>query len=250
MTWVLDNLDLIGRLTVEHLRQCVVPIVLGFAASIPLGWLAFRFRLTRGLVLTLVGLLYTIPSLALFALLPPLLGISFLSEVNLVVALTIYAVAIMTRFVADALASVDPTVRQAALAVGYGPWRRFWQVDLPLAGPVVLAGLRVTAVSTISLATVGILIGIDNLGYLFTNGYQRQIVPRSWPASSRSSSSPCSSTCCSCSPDERSCPGPGRCAHERLLRRGRLDLLPDRLTGALPLPRRSGPTSPSRSWRC
>lgn len=176
MTWVVDNLDLIGRLTVEHLQQSAVPILLGFLLSIPAGWLAFRFRLTRGLVLTLVGLLYTIPSLALFALLPPLLGISFLSELNLVVALTIYAIAIMTRFVADALGSVEPSVRQAAVAVGYGPWRRFWQVDLPLAGPVVLAGLRVTAVSTISLATVGILIGIDNLGYLFTNGYQRQIV--------------------------------------------------------------------------
>jgi len=176
MTWVSNNLDLIGRLSVEHLRQSALPIVLGLLVAIPAGWLAFRFRLTRGLVLTVVGLLYTIPSLALFALLPPVLGISFLSEVNLIVALTIYAVAIMTRFVADALASVDPTVRQAALAVGYGPWRRFWQVDLPLAGPVVLAGLRVTAVSTISLATVGILIGIDNLGYLFTNGYQRQIV--------------------------------------------------------------------------
>ncbi len=176
MTWVVDNLDLIGRLTAEHLRQSAVPILLGLVLSVPAGWFAYRYRLTRGLVLTLVGLLYTIPSLALFALLPPLLGISFLSEVNLVIALTIYAVAIMTRFVADALGSVDPGVRQAALAVGYGPWRRFWQVDLPLAGPVVLAGLRVTAVSTISLATVGILIGIDNLGYLFTNGYQRQIV--------------------------------------------------------------------------
>jgi osmoprotectant transport system permease protein len=176
MTWVVDNLDLIGRLTVEHLRQSALPILLGLVVSIPAGWLAFRFRLTRGLVLTFVGLLYTIPSLALFALLPPLLGISFLSEVNLIIALTIYAIAIMTRFVADALGSVEPTVRQAAVAVGYGPWRRFWLVDLPLAGPVVLAGLRVTAVSTISLATVGILIGIDNLGYLFTNGYQRQIV--------------------------------------------------------------------------
>ncbi|GAA4718432.1 ABC transporter permease [Isoptericola chiayiensis] len=176
MTWVVDNLDLIGRLTVEHLRQSALPILLGLLLSIPLGWLAFRFRLTRGLMLTVVGLLYTIPSLALFALLPPLLGISFLSEINLVIALTIYAVAIMTRFVADALASVEPHVRQAADAVGYGAWRRFWQVDLPLAGPVVLAGLRVTAVSTISLCTVGILIGIDNLGYLFTNGYQRQIV--------------------------------------------------------------------------
>jgi|SRR5699024_4946068 len=92
------------------------------------------------------------------------------------IALTIYAVAIMTRFVADALGSVEPTVRQAAIAVGYGPWRRFWQVEFPLAGPVVLAGLRVTAVSTISLATVGVLIGIDNLGYLFTNGYERAIL--------------------------------------------------------------------------
>lgn len=176
MTWVADNLDLIGRLTVEHLRQSALPILLGLLLSIPLGWVAFRFRLTRGLLLTAVGLLYTIPSLALFALLPPLLGISFLSEINLIVALTIYAVAIMTRFVADALNSVEPHVRRAADAVGYGTWRRFWQVDLPLAGPVVLAGLRVTAVSTISLCTVGILIGIDNLGYLFTNGYQREII--------------------------------------------------------------------------
>jgi osmoprotectant transport system permease protein len=176
MTWVLDNAELIGRLTGEHLRQSALPILLGLVVSVPVGWLAHRYRLTRGLVLTLVGLLYTIPSLALFALLPPLLGISFLSELNLVVALSVYAVAVMTRFVADALGSVDPTVRQAAVAVGYGPWRRFWRVDLPLAGPVVLAGLRVTAVSTVSLATVGILIGIDNLGYLFTNGYQRGIV--------------------------------------------------------------------------
>ena len=176
MTWVLDNLDLIGRLSVEHLRQSALPIVLGLGLSVPLGWLAYRYRLTQGLTLTVVGLLYTIPSLALFALLPPLLGISFLSEINLIIALTLYAVAIMTRFVADALGSVEPSVRQAAVAVGYGSWRRFWQVEFPLAGPVVLAGLRVTAVSTISLVTVGILIGIDNLGYLFTNGYQRQLV--------------------------------------------------------------------------
>ena len=177
MTWVLDNLDLIARLSLEHLRQSAPPILLGFLIAIPLGWLAFRFRLTRGLVLTVAGLLYTIPSLALFAVLPTVLGISFLSEANLVIALTIYAVAIMARSVADALASVDPDVRQAATAIGYGAWRRFWTVEFPLAGPVVLAGLRVAAVSTIALATVGILIGVDNLGYLFTNGLQRRIVP-------------------------------------------------------------------------
>jgi osmoprotectant transport system permease protein len=177
VTWVLDNLDLIARLSLEHLRLSIVPIIVGFLVAIPLGWLAFRFRLTRGLVLTVAGLLYTIPSLALFAVLPSVLGISFLSELNLSIALTIYAVAIMARSVADALASVDPAVRQSATAVGFGAWRRFWAVEFPLAGPVVLAGLRVTAVSTIALVTVGILIGVDNLGYLFTNGYQRRIIP-------------------------------------------------------------------------
>ena len=177
MNWVLNNLDLIGRLSLEHLRLSFPPIILGFIISIPLGWLAYRFKLTRGLLLTVAGLLYTIPSLALFVILPPLVGISYLSELNVTIALTIYAVAIMSRSVSDALQSVDPDIRQSATAVGFGSWKRFWTVEFPLAGPVVLAGLRVAAVSTISLVTVGILIGVESLGYLFTNGFQRKIVP-------------------------------------------------------------------------
>jgi osmoprotectant transport system permease protein len=175
VTWIINNLDLIWGLTLEHVRLSVPPIVLGFLISIPLGWFAYRFKLTRGILLTLAGLLYTIPSLALFVILPPILGISFLSELNITIALTLYAVAIMARSVADALASVDPAIRQSATAVGFGGWRRFWTVDFPLAGPVVLAGLRVAAVSTVSLVTVGILIGVKSLGYLFTNGFQRRI---------------------------------------------------------------------------
>jgi osmoprotectant transport system permease protein len=177
MTWVLDNLDLIWALTVDHLRQSLIAIVLGFAIAIPIGWAAFRYTALRGPTLATVGLLYTIPSLGLFAVLAAAFGIPLLSEANLIVALTIYAVAIMTRSVADGLVSVDPVTREAAVAVGFGPWRRFWAVDFPLAGPVLLAGLRVTASSTISLATVGILIGVQNLGYLFTNGFQRRIIP-------------------------------------------------------------------------
>ncbi len=177
MTWVLNNLPLIGRLTLEHIALAIPPIVIGFLLSIPLGFLAYRYRLTRGVLLTLAGLLYTVPSLALFVVLPPLLGISYLSSLNLSIALTIYAVAIMSRSMADALTSVDPAIRQSATAVGFGSWRRFWTVEFPLAGPVILAGLRVTAVSTISLVTVGILIGVENLGYLFTNGFQRRIIP-------------------------------------------------------------------------
>lgn len=176
MTWVLNNLGLIIELTLVHIRLSILPIVLGFVIAIPLGWVAYRYRLTRGLILTLVGLLYTIPSLALFVILPPLLGIGFLSEANVLIALTIYAVAIMARSVAEALQSVDPDVRQAATAVGYSSWSRFWTVDFPLAGPVLLAGLRVVAVSTVSLLTVGIVVGVQSLGYLFTNGFQRGIV--------------------------------------------------------------------------
>ena len=177
MTWVLANLELILQLLAVHLRQSVLAIVLGFACSLPLGWLAWRYRLLRGWVITITGLLYTIPSLALLTILPGLIGYRVTSEANLVVALTIYAVAIMARAVADGLDAVPPDARQSATALGYGAGRRFWAVEFPLAGPVVLAGLRVTAVSTISLATVGVLVGVTNLGYLFTNGLQRRIVP-------------------------------------------------------------------------
>lgn len=176
MSWVLDNLGLVWQLSLDHLRQSLIPIVLSLVLSLPLGWLAFRYTRLRGTVLTLVGLLYTIPSLGFFALISAAFGIPFLSETNLIVALTVYGVAIMIRSVTEGLESVEATVRSAAIAVGFGAWRRFWRVDLPLAGPVLLAGLRVTATSTISLATIGILIGVQNLGYLFTNGAQRRIV--------------------------------------------------------------------------
>ncbi|MGV2856072.1 ABC transporter permease subunit [Arthrobacter sp. JUb115] len=176
MNWVLENLGLIGSLSLEHLRQSLIAVILGFILSIPLGWVAWRYKLVRGPVVSITGLLYTIPSLALLMILPVLTGMSAISEANLILALAIYAIAIMVRSVVDGLNSVDPATRSAATAMGYGSARRFFAVDLPLAGPVVLAGLRVTAVSTISLATVGILVGVTNLGYLFTNGLQRRII--------------------------------------------------------------------------
>lgn len=178
MTWVLNNLGLIGELTVAHLRQSLIALLVGFVLSVPLGWVAWRYRLVRSSVITITGLLYTIPSLALLILMPVITGwYSIVSETNLVVALAIYAVAILVRAVADGLDSVDAGVRQASTALGYGSFRRFWAVEFPLAGPVILAGLRVASASTIALATVGILVGIQNIGYLFTNGLQRRIIP-------------------------------------------------------------------------
>ena len=176
MGWALDNLPLIGSLAVDHLRQSVIAIVGAFLLSLPLGWAAWRYRRARAILLTASGLLYTIPSLALLLILPLVAGFPATSETNLILALILYAIAIMVRAVTEGLDSVDPAVREAATAIGYGGGRRFWAVDLPLAGPVVLAGVRVAAVSTISLATVGILVGVTNLGYLFTNGLQRRII--------------------------------------------------------------------------
>jgi osmoprotectant transport system permease protein len=126
-------------------------------------------------LLTVLGLLYAIPSLPLFIILPLIIGTGLRDSINLVVALTLYGIALMVRTTADGLASVDPHVRQSASAVGFSARSQFFRVELPLAGPVLLAGIRVVAVSTISLTTVGAVIGIDSLGSLFTDGFQRGI---------------------------------------------------------------------------
>ncbi len=173
MQWLWDNRDLVLGLTLEHVRLSIPPIVVGFIACIPLGRLANRFRLTRAIQLTIFGILFTIPSLALFVTLPTILGTRILDPINVVVALTIYAIAIMVRGAADAFASVSPDVLQSATAVGYSKSSRFWRVELPLAGPVLLANIRVVSVTTVSLLSVGALVGIGGLGYLFINGYQR-----------------------------------------------------------------------------
>lgn len=175
MTWALSNLNLIGELAVLHLRHSLIPLLLGFLISVPLGWVAWRVGWLRSPVIVTTGLLYTIPSLALLTMLPAAVGVAPYVELNLLVALTIYAVALLVRTVVDGLSAVDDDTRLAATAMGYGQFERAWKVDLPLAGPVILAGLRVTAASTVALATVGILVGVTNLGYLFTNGLQRRI---------------------------------------------------------------------------
>lgn len=173
MNWTLDNLDLVAELTLNHARLSVVPIALAFVIAVPLGWVANRNGTLRAITISAGSLLYTIPSLPLFVILPYILGTRVISEINLIVALLIYGVAVMVRSAADALSSVDATTRQAATAMGYSPWSQFWTVELPLAGPVLLAGLRVVSVSTIALVSVGAIIGSRNLGYLFLNGRQR-----------------------------------------------------------------------------
>jgi osmoprotectant transport system permease protein len=170
MTWFENNSDKVFDLLFSHLWLSAVPIVLGFVIALPIGWYANRHRRIRGVLLTTAGIFYTIPSLAFFLILPSIIGTGFLSPLNVVVALTVYAVAIMVRSAADAFESVSPAVLDAATATGFAARGRAFLVEVPLAGPVLLAGLRVVSVSTVSLVSVGALIGVSSLGSLFTEG--------------------------------------------------------------------------------
>jgi osmoprotectant transport system permease protein len=155
-----------------HARLSALPLLFGLIISLPLGWLARRYRWLYPPLVSVAGLLYTIPSLALFIVLPGLLKTKFLDPNNVVVALTIYTVALLVRVVADGLAAVPEDVLQAATAMGYRRFGRLLRVELPIAVPVIAAGLRVAAVSNVSLVSVSALIGVPELGQLFTNGLE------------------------------------------------------------------------------
>ncbi len=177
MTWISQNLDFIGFALYAHLYLALPAIFFSLIISVPIAYLANKHPRVREITLTSTGLLYTIPSIALFVLIPIIAGVPLRSSLNVHIVLTVYGCALMVRAAADAFDSVDKDVLNAAEATGYGPGRLFFGVHLPLAGPAILAGLRVVAVSTISLTTVGAVLGIKSLGSLFTDGFQRDIVP-------------------------------------------------------------------------
>ncbi|WP_165063384.1 ABC transporter permease [Marisediminicola senii] len=172
MDYIANNVDLILAALGQHVVLAIVPVILGVIIALPLGYLAVRYRWLYHPLINVSGLLYAIPSLALFVVLPGIIGTRILSPINIIAALTIYTVALMVRVVANGLNSVDPTITQAASAMGYRRVRRLFGVELPIALPVILAGLRVAAVSNVSLVSVGALIGVGGLGALFTRGLQ------------------------------------------------------------------------------
>jgi osmoprotectant transport system permease protein len=171
-TWLQDNASQIAQWFGIHAVLAGAPLVIGLAAALPLGWLANRHKFTYPPMITLTGLLYTIPSLALFVLLPGILGTGILDPINVVVALSVYTIALLVRVVADGLASVPPDVEQAARAMGYSEFGLLVKVELPVAVPVIAAGMRVAAVSNVSLVSVAAVIGVPELGQLFTTGFQ------------------------------------------------------------------------------
>ena len=169
-SWIPGNWSLIWQLTRANAFLGVVSPLIGLGISLPLGVAAARWRWFWSPTLVVITVIYAVPALALFIALIPAYG---LTNTPVVIALTAYSLCIILPNVVAGLRAVPAPVRQAATAMGYGPLRRLITVELPLAVPVIIAGLRVAVVSSISLATIGQLIGVSSLGYLFVDGLQR-----------------------------------------------------------------------------
>jgi osmoprotectant transport system permease protein len=173
MEWAAKNFDFVLQLSVTHLLISLVPLVLGSV---------FAFALVRltpkkiaGPIGTTFSAIYAIPSLAIFVALPAVIGTSYLGPTNVVIALSVYVAASMFFSTRDAFGQVPKPAVFIARAQGLSPLQLFVHVELPLAIPGLIAGLRVAAASTVSMASIGAIVGVRNLGYLFLDGFQRKI---------------------------------------------------------------------------
>ena len=170
MSWAWDNRALLAHYLVQHLYLALLPVLFGIVVSIPVGVMCVRYRWTWPPILSLTSIFYALPSIALFVVLIDYTG---LTDWTVIIPLALFSLSVLIPSVVDGLRSVPQPVRQAATAMGFGALRRVVQVELPLAIPIIIAGLRVATVSSISLVSVGQLIGIGGLGYLFTDGLNR-----------------------------------------------------------------------------
>jgi osmoprotectant transport system permease protein len=167
--WLDRNIDTVLEDTSEHVQIALIALVLGVLIAFPIGLIAYRWRPLYAPLLALTQILYTVPSLALFVL---LINATGLGKEPVIIGLTIYSLVILVRNLVEGLRNVPPDVIDAATAMGYRQTRRLFAVELPIALPAIVAGLRVAAVSNISLVSVGALIGTGGLGQLFIHGFQ------------------------------------------------------------------------------
>ncbi len=174
MSWAWANRDQLAHLLVSHLYLALMPVLFGIVVSIPVGIMCVRYRWTWPPILSLTSIFYALPSLALFLVLIDYTG---LTDWTVIIPLTLFSLSVLIPSVVDGLRSVPQPVRQAATAMGFGTLRLTVQVELPLAIPIIIAGLRVATVSSISLVSVGQLIGIGGLGLLL----HRRVEQRDFP---------------------------------------------------------------------
>jgi osmoprotectant transport system permease protein len=168
--WVGDHLDEIRARLVEHIELTVIAVGLGVLIAIPLSLLSTRRRRWYGPILAITGIMFTIPSLAFLALLRPYTG---LSRTTAVIPLAAYTLLILVRNTVTGLDGVPAEVKEAATGMGYTRTRRLLRVELPLAMPAIIAGVRIATVTTIGIVTVTALIGQGGLGQFLLDGFQR-----------------------------------------------------------------------------
>ena len=169
--WVSRNRDEIWDATLQHLQITLLTMAIGVVLSALLAAVALRYRVAATPILWTTGLVYTIPSIALFGFLVPRLGLGYRTAL---VALVGYTLVILVRNMVAGMEGVPATVREAATAMGYKGWRRFWSVELPLALPTIMAGIRIATVGTVGLVTISALVGEGGYGALINNGLSRQ----------------------------------------------------------------------------
>jgi osmoprotectant transport system permease protein len=169
--WVEDHTSEIRAALGEHIELTVLAVLFGLLIALPLALLSVRYRRLYGPLIAITGVLYTIPSLALFAMLLPLTG---LSRTTALIPLTAYTLLILVRNTVTGLDGVPPDVKEAAVGMGYSRTRQLLRVELPLALPAIIAGIRIATVTTIGLVAITALIGQGGLGSLMYDGLQRE----------------------------------------------------------------------------
>lgn len=172
------NWDVIWYYVLQHARYTTLAVSLGVAVALPASYVAHRVRGVYPVILAATNIVYAIPSLTLFALLSPWLG--WTSDKPIVLTMAMYTLIILVRNIVESIRGVPEQVVRAADGMGYRPGRRFVAVELPLAVPGIVAGLRLATVSTVSLISVGAVVGRGAIGKMFLDGYQRKIPVELW----------------------------------------------------------------------
>lgn len=174
LDWVVNNVDMLARRIGEHVTVTVIAVTVGLVISFALALLVRRYPPVYGPILAISSILYAIPSIALFVIFIPITGLSLLTAE---IALISYTLVILVRNIVTGLRGVPPEVIEAARGMGYSNTQRLWRVELPIAMPIIVAGVRIATVTTIGLVTIATLIGMGGLGYLIVNIGVRQRFP-------------------------------------------------------------------------
>lgn len=177
MKYIIDNPDIVRELLLRHLQITAIALAIAMAIALPLGLLVNRYRWLAVPVVGALGILYTIPSLALIILLIPAFG---LGSKSVIIALVIYAQIILVRNILVGLQSVSPAMLEAARGMGMNAWQTWWRVQFPLALPIMLAGLRIAAVVVIGIAAIGAKFGAGGIGRLLFDGIATKRDDKIW----------------------------------------------------------------------